>query len=69
MAKRAHIGHALTVMENRLEDQDVVQVLRAAIGIIGGNNIIFAPIRRIYEAVQQYAERRAHGIQMLRDAR
>jgi hypothetical protein len=69
MAQRTHVSHPFAIMENRLEDQDVVQVLRAAIGIIGGNNIIFAPIRRIYEAIQQYAERRAHGIQMLRDAR
>ena len=69
MAKRAHIGHAFAIMENRLEDQYVVQVLCAAIGIIGGNNIIFVPIRRIHEAVQQYAQRCAHGIQMLRDAR
>ena len=68
MAQRAHIGHALAIMENWLEDQYVVQVLCAAIGVIGGNNIILAPICCIHEAIQQYAQRRAHGIQMLRNA-
>ena len=68
MAKCAHVSHPFAIMGNWLEDQYVVQVLRAAIGIIGGNNIIFAPIRGIHKAIQQYAQRRAHGIQMLRDA-
>ena len=44
-------------------------MLRAAIGVIGGNNIIFVPIGCVHEAVQQYAQRRPHGIQMLRNAR
>ncbi len=69
MAERADDGDALAVMEDRTEAENVGQMLAAAIGVVGEDDVARLPVLQRDEAADDLQETGAHRIEMLRDAR
>ena len=69
MAERADDGDAAPLGEDRAEGQDVGDVLAAAIGIVGDDDIAILPALQRQVVAQHGAQARAHRVQVLRDAR
>ena len=56
-------------VEHRLEGDDVGQVLAAAIGIVGDDDVVGAPLLRGDVAGEDLGEEAAHRVEVARDAR
>ncbi|GAV37022.1 hypothetical protein ROTAS13_04712 [Roseomonas sp. TAS13] len=68
VAERADDGDALPLREDRAEGQDVGNVLAAAIGIVGDDDIAFLPLCQRQVVAHHGQQPGAHRVQVLRDA-